>query len=420
MINSKWLITGVLTLSTAFIIACENKHETNKQPQNNTTQQNVEPKENNTNENKPLTCTLDKDLRQNVEKAIKKVFQGNVSVENIRNSEIPELVEVEIKTQNGKTGKVLFDCDGEYMIVGKVVTITNPANTEEENSTGEGGGCLASGMSKGKIKSTLTTLFGTDVDVIEVNDTPISSLYEVVVKDPSGKSGVMYIDCDLKHLILGNLIDTEKGKSLTLEKQKELAKNYYEQKEKQLIEKLGEKKFEQLKQVLGNFVYQLDLIDLNSIQIPKEGVIVYGNPNAKYTIYIISDPQCPFCAKLHDSIKKIIAKRKDVKFEIFMYPLPFHKYAKGISENIMCQEENAKRQEILDKSFEAVKNRNKTELEGLQGKCQNSEQILGQHNEFAKAVKLKGTPLIIFPNGIAVGGAIQTETLEKMIDILSK
>jgi thiol:disulfide interchange protein DsbC len=301
---------------------------------------------------------------------------------------------------------------------GKVINITPPPTEEKEEE--EGSGCLASGISKSKIKSVLSSLFGTDINIVEVNDTPISSIYEVIVRDPSGKTGILYMDCDLKHLILGSLLDIEGGKNLTAEKQKELAKNYYEQKEKELIAKLGEKKFKELKKVLNNFVYQLDIIDLNNVKIPKEGVIVYGNPNAKYTIYIISDPQCPFCAKLHDTIKKIVAKRKDVKFEIFMFPLSFHQYAKGISENILCQDTNEKRKEILDKSFEAVKNRNSEQLNKLQGACPTGSQVLAEHQQFAKDVNLRGTPLIIFPNGIAISGAVSEDILNKMINILSK
>jgi len=39
--------------------------------------------------------------------------------------------------------------------------------------------------------------------------------------------------------------------------------------------------------------------------------------------------------------------------------------------------------------------------------------------KFAKDVKLKGTPMIIFPNGVAINGAISKDLLEKMINILA-
>jgi len=369
MVKTKKILTGLLTVSAILIFACENKSQENKKEETPKTEQKTETTTQKTEKTpKALTCTLDNDLRQSIEKAVKKVFEGNVKVVNIKNSQIPELVEVEVETPKGKRGRVLFDCDGEYMLIGKVVTITVP-DKEEKGSSENGEGCLTSGIAKSKVKSVLSTIFGTELNVVEVNDTPIGSIYEVVVRDPSGKMGIMYIDCDLKHLLLANLIDIENGKSITMERQKKLTQDFYKQKEKELIEKLGEDKYKKLKEVLKDYVYQLNLLDLKNINIPNEGVIVYGNPNAKFTIYIISDPQCPFCAKLHEAVKQIAKERKDVNFKILMYPLPFHKYAKGISQNILCQADNTKRMEILDKSFEAIKTRNENVLKELQGNC---------------------------------------------------
>ena len=415
MISSKKLIIGLLTAGTVLTFSCENKK--GEQPKGEAKQETTQKVEETTG-NKALSCTLSDELKKNIKESVKNVFKEGVQVGQIKNSFVPGMVEVEISSKDGKKGYVLFDCNGRYMLVGKVLKIG--AAQAGETGGSEGGGCLEAGVSKDKVQSVLSHIFGGKIEVLEVNKTPMGSIFEVVVKDPTGRNEVIYMDCDLKNILLGTLIDAKGGKNLTAEKRKELLKDYYKEKEKKLVAKIGEKKFKELKNVLQNFVYQLEVIDMDKVSIPQKGVIEYGNPDAKYTIYIISDPQCPFCARLDETVKKIASERKDVKFKIFMYPLPFHQYAKGISENILCQQDAQKRKEILEKSFTALRQKKTEDLKNLQASCPEGQKILEEHKKFAKDVNLKGTPLIIFPNGIAVSGAVSKDVLNKMIDIMSK
>jgi len=412
MINSKKLVVGILTVGVMLISSCDNKKEGEVKKVDISKKE--EAKEGR--ESETLSCTLNDELKEKIHSAIKKIFKKGVTVKSIRNSSVPGMVEAEVVSPEGIKGLTLFDCSGRYMLIGKLLKIGVPQGEESES----GGGCLEEGIAKEKVSSILKGVFGSAIDVIEVNKTPISSLYEIVVREPSGRNEVIYMDCDLKNIVLGTIIDIKENRNLTAEKRKELLKDFYKEKEKKLIAKIGEKKFKELKNIYQNSVYQLEVIDIDKVKIPEKGFIVYGNPDANYTIYIISDPQCPFCARLDETVKSIASSRKDVNFKIYFYPLKFHQYAKGISENILCQESNEKRKEILEKSFKALRERNKEELKNLQGGCPEGKQILQEHMKFAKDVNLRGTPLIIFPNGIAISGAISKETLNKTIDILSK
>ncbi len=299
-----------------------------------------------------------------------------------------------------------------------LVSSCNEGTKEKAKAgTSENSVCLpAEKLDKEKIKKSLS-VFGTNFNVVKVEKSPIDGLYKVIIKSGE-RYAVVYMDCKLQYAIIGSMLELSSKRDLTRETIVSYQMEAQNEKMKKLKELLGEKKFEELKKVLGMNISQLKLVELKNI--PKEGTIIYGNPNAKYTIYIISDPECPFCARLHQSIKEIINKDKDIKFEIIMFPLPFHKYAKGIAENIASQSDMEKRKEILDKSFEAVSDRNPSELEKLSKGNEKGARILEKHKEFSKSVNLRGTPMIIFPEGIAVGGAIPTETLYQIIEILKK
>ena len=73
-----------------------------------------------------------------------------------------------------------------------------------------------------------------------------------------------------------------------------------------------------------------------------------GDKNAPYKVIVFDDPMCPYCAKLHGEIKKVLAKRKDIVF-IKMFPLPMHKGAYERAKAIVCEKSLA----LLEDSFES-------------------------------------------------------------------
>ena len=83
-------------------------------------------------------------------------------------------------------------------------------------------------------------------------------------------------------------------------------------------------------------------------KIVKEGV-VFTFGNGKKDIYLVTDPQCPFCRMMEKQKKEIL--KKNYRVHVILMPLPFHKYAKSMSYYILAgktNEERAKRmQETL-------------------------------------------------------------------------
>ncbi len=95
---------------------------------------------------------------------------------------------------------------------------------------------------------------------------------------------------------------------------------------------------------------------------PKSGVVykidVKGAPSkgpkdAKLTLVLFSDFQCPYCARAHESIDAFIEQfgKKNVRVVYRHFPLDFHPYAKLAAEAAMCAHAQGKFWEYHDKLF---------------------------------------------------------------------
>jgi len=266
----------------------------------------------------------------------------------------------------------------------------------------------------GKIKQALEPVLG-GAKVIKVNQSPVKGLYEVII-EARGRMIPVYMDCSKRFLITGEIIDLEEKKSITREKARELAKEAAEQKIKKLEKAVGKEKIEKLKKALGERFADIKIIDLS--KIPKEHLVTYGNPAAKMTVYVVTDPECPFCAKFDTEMKKVLKSRKDVKFEIILFPLPFHKHAQKIVQRVVCEKSVNKKKEILEESFEAVRNRDEKRLKELGKECKEGKDVIQKHFKFGSDVGIGGTPAIIFPYGIMVSGWMTADQINKVLDAL--
>ncbi len=284
-----------------------------------------------------------------------------------------------------------------------------------------GEACLSTGISVEDAEKALSPILG-KAKVVGVADAPIEGFYEVDIYN-RGKVFPIYLDCNKKFVISGEIIDLTKGKSITRERMKELAskakeieQKQIEEKEKQLEKLLGKEKVEKLKKVAPkSFLKNVNVVELKNVPEPN---IIIGNPKAKYNVIIIEDPECPACAMMHDEIVKAVEKRNDIKFEIYLFPLSFHKHAKGITQNIICASSQKEKAEILHKSFENVKQRNQEGLASLEKECKEAEKTIKEVSGFARRVKLTGTPTIIFPPGLSLTGVLQADDIIKIVDAL--
>jgi len=265
-----------------------------------------------------------------------------------------------------------------------------------------------------QVKTALEPVLG-GAKVIKVSPSPVKGLYEVIV-EARGRQIPVYIDCSERYLITGEIIDLKEKRSITRERARELAKKVVEEKMKKLEKVLGKAKIEKLKKALGERFADIKIVDLK--KIPKENLILFGNPAAKMTVYVVTDPECPFCAKFDTEMMKVLEKRKDVKFELILFPLPFHKHAQKIVQRIVCEKSVEKKKKILEESFEAVRKRNEKKLAQLGKECKEGEKVIQEHFKFGSEAGIGGTPAIIFPYGIMVSGWMTADQINRVLDAL--
>ncbi len=283
-------------------------------------------------------------------------------------------------------------------------------------------GCLSTtDISVKEAQERLAPILGR-AKVVSISEAPIEDFYEVIV-ELRGRKIPVYVDCDFKYLISGEIIDIQKKESLTRKKMLELSKEAVKEKVKQLEAIIGKDKAQKLKEKAGiAFMQKAKIVNIKGM--PKENLVL-GNPNAKIKLYIIEDPECPACAVYHDNVEEVLKDRKDISFGVILFPLPFHKHAKKVSYNIICQSDMKKKQEILKKSFEYVKERKSSKLKQLEKDCKKAEPIIDKNLEFfGKKTPIGGTPTTVFPlkegKALMISGVLDKETIEDVVDTLYK
>lgn len=142
-------------------------------------------------------------------------------------------------------------------------------------------------------------------------------------------------------------------------------------------------------------------------RIPLSDAVVMGQVNAKRKVVVFTDPDCPFCRKLHDEIKKVIAKRSDIVFYLILFPLDrqdkdaYNKVYKKV-QAILCERSLS----LADDAF-AGKSL-------LEPKCGN--EAVERSKALARSLDISGTPAIIKDQGVLISGYLEAADLIEWID----
>ncbi len=161
------------------------------------------------------------------------------------------------------------------------------------------------------------------------------------------------------------------------------------------------------------------------VAAPTKSSPVKGNANAKVTIQIFSDFQCPFCKRVGPTLEQVATEFKDkVKFVWRDMPLPFHKdapLAAQAAREVFAQKGHKAFWEYHDKLFEAqadkekgLKRENLEKLAGDMGVDMEKFKAALDGNKHqaeidadvavAKAAEINGTPAFAI-NGYFLSGA---------------
>lgn len=195
--------------------------------------------------------------------------------------------------------------------------------------------------------------------VEEIAAAPVAGWYEVVV---NGKN-LVYVDASAEYMLVGDLISTQDGKSLT----------------------------EERKAVLNKIDYD---------KLPFDKAIKEVRGNGKLQVAVFSDPDCPFCKKLEHEFGKMT----DITIYNFMMPLAsLHPDGARKAQQIWCQP---------DRTAAWTKWMREGKMPPQVPVCDNP---VNETVSLGEQLGFHGTPAIVFPNGRTQAGYTPMPQLEKNI-----
>ena len=176
---------------------------------------------------------------------------------------------------------------------------------------------------------------------------------------------LLYISADGKHLFLGDLID--------LEAQANLSEAWREQVARREIEAIGE-----------------------------DNMIVMGPKDAKRTITVFTDVDCPYCAKLHLEVPELT--KSGVKVRYLLFPrtgLRSETYRKSVA--VWCAPDRVK-------AVGVAKAGGKVDMKT----CKNPVEA---HYRLGAQLRVNGTPTIFLDNGKMLGGYVPSARLLSILEL---
>lgn len=198
-----------------------------------------------------------------------------------------------------------------------------------------------------ELKIKLKTMYP-DTDIVSVAPSPMSGVFEIVM----GKN-IAYTDSNGEKFLTGRMFDMQTQTDLT---------------EPRLA--------------------QLNKIDLSMLD--KNSAIKTVKGNGKATLYVFSDPDCPYCKRLEQTLRDL----DNVTIYTFLYPIDqLHPEARQVSESIWCAKDKRKAWDdyMLRESKPAEK------------KCANPVEM---NVRVAQKLGINGTPTLINGSGIMKAGAL--------------
>lgn len=160
---------------------------------------------------------------------------------------------------------------------------------------------------------------------------------------------------------------------------------------------------------------------------------VVGGKDAKVTLIVYTDFECPYCSRHFDTTEEIIKAYGDkIKFVVRHFPLSFHANAQKAAEASECASEQGKFWEMHDAIFAANKAKDmsidkwKAEAKNLGlnttqfNSCLDSGKYANKVSQQASggaSAGVDGTPAT-FINGELVSGALPVDSFKAQIDKL--
>jgi len=217
-----------------------------------------------------------------------------------------------------------------------------------------------------EVKVILQNLKIPQAEIVKIQLSPVKGLWEITIAD-KGKRGLFYVDFSKKYILRGPIFEIKSGTDKTSE---HLAR-----------------------------IPETRKVDFS--RIPLQNALVMGNDQATHKVAVFTDPDCPYCATLHQEMEKVIQERKDIAFYIILYPLKIHKEAYWKSQSILCY----KSLKMLEDAF--LKNPIPKPL------CDTNE--IDNNIRLAESLGITGTPTLVLADGRVYKGTMPAKQLIALI-----
>ena len=135
--------------------------------------------------------------------------------------------------------------------------------------------------------------------------------------------------------------------------------------------------------------------------IPLADALVIGDPAAKLRLVVFSDPDCPYCAKYHEEIRKVVSRDPRIAFHVKVFPnngSPVT-YRKAVS--IVC----GKSVKLLEDSYAGRDVPPPT--------CGTS--AVGETMRLVHRLNIASTPSTVLPDGRVIYGFQEADTLLRLM-----
>lgn len=204
-----------------------------------------------------------------------------------------------------------------------------------------------------------------DVGTVKsVTMAPVRGLYELTL-ERDGRQGVAYLDYGKKHLMPGPIFNLEPAAVPASTPHKETK--------------------------------------VEPENIPRDDSLVMGNPKGTKRLFVFTDPECPFCARLHEELKKLVAIEPDLAVYIKLFPLKMHPHSYDKARVIL----GARSLDLLDKAFAGG-----TLPQPGAGESVDS---VDATIRAAGSLGIDATPTLILPDGRIVAGFRKAEELKELV-----
>jgi thiol:disulfide interchange protein DsbC len=226
-------------------------------------------------------------------------------------------------------------------------------------------GALPALADEADIRRAIEPKIGVKIDSIQ--PTPLPGIFEVSFKAREGTQ-IVYTDDKGSYLMTGSMIESKSGRDLTEEK-----------------------------------LTKLSAIDFASL--PLDLAVKVQRGNGKRVLAMFSDPYCPYCRRLEQTLLQI----DDLTVYVFMYPV-IRPDAADHSRAVWCSKDRAK-------AWLDLAAADKPKIPTASPTCANPvDKVL----ELGRSLRVNGTPTLYFANGERAGGGMQVGSLRAKLDEIAR